>query len=205
MAKCIPLLLFVAACVLEEPTPEPGGDPDSSVDDSKFDDVAPNETEEIEWSCEGVAGSEANPTGSYYITSFGCWIDEDGDLRGDGGDNCVPWCQSFADPDDYEELCPGMSGAECERSVAWYTADADRYGCLTRLRVTNPETKDAAVVVVLDRGPSCKIERRVEHWVLDLSYPASNYLFGGPASATERVEAIVEVVPPDTPLGPVVD
>jgi len=158
------------------------------------------------WSCSGTAGTSPNPQGVYYVTSFGCWIDSNGNPRGDGDDNCVPWCQSnayrFGTQNEYAEMCGGMSGAACERSVGWYSADADRYGCMTRLRVTNPDNGRAAVVVVLDRGPSCSIERRVDFWALDLSYPASYYLFGEPKSVTERGDVIVEEVPMDTPLGP---
>jgi hypothetical protein len=38
--------------------------------------------------------------------------------------------------------------------------------------------------------------------VLDLSTPASNHLFGGPTSATEKAEVIVTEVSTATPLGP---
>jgi hypothetical protein len=156
------------------------------------------------WSCPGLAGTTLSPTGSYYVTSFGCWVDEDGDPRGDPSDNCIPACKGSA-PSVYQELCGTLSGPACERQIGWYAADADRYGCGTRLKVTNPDTGEAAVVVVLDRGPNCKIEKKVSHWVIDLSYPASLYLFGEPKAATERADVQVEVVPPGTPLGPVTD
>ncbi len=178
------------------------GDPAPAGPDASSDRLYSNSG----WSCSGTAGETPNPQGVYYVTSFGCWIDEDGDPRGDGDDNCVPWCQSNAyrdgTQDEYDEMCGGMSGAQCERSVGWYTADADRFGCMTRLRVTNPDNGRAAIVVVLDRGPSCTIERRVDFWALDLSYPASLYLFGEAKSVTERGDVEVEVVSMDTPLGP---
>lgn len=162
-----------------------------------------------EWSCDGTTGATPSPDGSYYVTSFGCWTDQDGEAHADDGDNCLPWCSAGAaehgTAGEYDALCGGMSGRDCEESVNWYAAGADRFGCMTRLQVTNPRTGDAAVVVVLDRGPHCRIEDQVDHWVLDLSTPASNYLFGGPTAATERAEVQVEIVPSSTPLGPVRD
>jgi hypothetical protein len=156
---------------------------------------------ETSWSCEGTAGKNRPADGGYYVTSFGCWIDEDGNHRGDADDNCIPWCQGAA-PERYEQVCPGLSGPECERQIGWYTADAHRLGCMSRVKVTNPVNGKAAVLMVLDAGPACWVEDKVDHWVLDMSYPASLYLFNEPKSATEKAEVIVEAVPGDTPLGP---
>jgi len=186
-------LAFLAACMV--------GDPDAD------DELPIEEIYASGWVCTGTAGVSPSPTGEYYVTSFGCWTDEDGRPRGDSADNCIPWCESnahrFGTDDEYDALCGGMSGPACERETQWYAADADRYGCMTRLKVTNRDNGKAAVVVVLDRGPSCVIERRVRHWVLDLSYPATDYLFGEPKAATERADVLVEIVPMDTPLGPI--
>ncbi len=185
-------------------TSSPDVDAGPAPDDGGFD--LPG-TENDVWSCEGTAGSTYPSDGVYYVTSFGCWTDSNGLDHGDGGDNCIPWCQSNAalhgTQAAYDELCDGASGPECERAVNWYAANADRYGCMTRLRVTNPDNGKSAVVVVLDRGPSCTIEEKVDFWVLDLSTPASLYLFGEEKSATEKGDVIVEVVDPSTPLGAV--
>jgi hypothetical protein len=148
------------------------------------------------WECDGLTGETTNPDRVYYTTSFGCWVDEDGDPQGDPGDNCIPACPLAT------LGCDGLSGPECERMLNWYTADSDRFGCGTRLKVTNPDTGDAAVVMVIDRGPNCSIENLVDFWVLDLSTPTSNLLFGGQTSATEMADVLVEVMPPGTPLGP---
>ena len=160
-----------------------------------------------QWTCTGTTGHGANPTGSYYVTSFGCWTDAAGQTHGDGDDNCIPYCQSGAAAqgrgEAYQALCGGLSGRACEEAVNWYVADSDRFGCMTRLRVTNPANGKAVIAVVLDKGPSCTIERRVDYWVLDASYRVTDYLFGGPMAATERGEVTVEVVADDTPLGPV--
>jgi hypothetical protein len=84
----------------------------------------------------------------------------------------------------------------------YYAADADRFGCGTKIHVTNPENGKSAVLIVIDRGPNCSIENLVDYWVLDMSYPASYHLFGGPTSATERADVQVVVVDPSTPVGP---
>jgi hypothetical protein len=154
------------------------------------------------WSCPGTTGKTKSPLGSYYVTSFGCWVDANGKPHADPGDNCIPACKGSA-PAAYQKLCSSKSGPACERAVGWYAADADRFGCMARLRVTNPLNGKAAVVVVLDRGPHCKIEKKVKHWVLDLSYPATLHLFGEPKGAVEKAEVLVEEVAPSTPLGPV--
>jgi rare lipoprotein A (peptidoglycan hydrolase) len=94
-----------------------------------------------------------------------------------------------------------MSGPDCERHVNWYTAGADRFGCGAKLKVVNPSNGKSAVVAVLDRGPACWVEDKVDHWV-DLSYPASYHLFGEPKAATEKGLVVVEEVGNATPVGP---
>lgn len=183
----VSLLLLPSACVL-----------DAAQDDNA---TQTAEAREANWTCDSVVGKHVPNHGRFYVTSFGCWIDDNGNRRGDSDDNCVPYCQGH-DRDGYARYCNGLSGAECERRIGWYTADADRFGCFSRIRVTNPDTGKSAVLMVLDRGPACTIERKVDHWVLDMSNPASNYLFGGPTSVLERATVVVEPVSDDTPLGP---
>lgn len=156
---------------------------------------------ETYWTCSGTTGYHVPPDGHFYTTSFGCWVDEQGNDRGDPSDNCIPWCQS-GDASGYAEHCAGLSGPECERQIRWYAADADRFGCFSRIRATNPDNGKSVVLLVMDRGPNCYVERKVDHWVLDMSYPASIYLFGEPTSAEERAGVIVEPVSSTTPLGP---
>ncbi|MFO0567685.1 MAG: N-acetylmuramoyl-L-alanine amidase [Polyangiaceae bacterium] len=159
------------------------------------------------WTCPGTAGTYKNAAQKYYVTSFGCWVDSAGKAHSDAGDNCVPWCLSGAASQgrkkQYDALCAGKSGPECERAVNWYTAGADRFGCGAKLRVTNPKNGKSAVVAVLDRGPACWVEDKVDHWALDLSYPASNYLFGEAKAVTEKGLVTVEEVSDSTPVGPV--
>ncbi len=115
--------------------------------------------------------------------------------------NCEPACQ-YTGGAEWDALCGGFSGPACERAVNWYAADADRFGCATRLRVTNPNNGRTAVVAVIDRGPSCSVESRVDYWVLDLSVPAALYLYGEEPGPTERKNVQIEVVSFSTPLGP---
>ena len=161
---------------------------------------------ESSWSCSSTAGNKKSQSGSYYVTSFGCWIDSSGNHRGDPSDNCIPWCMSGAASQGrshiYDPLCGSMSGPDCERSLQWYTAGADRFGCGARVKVTNPKNGKSAVLAVIDRGPACWVENKVDHWVLDMSYPASYHLFNEPKAATEKGEVIVEQVSDSTPLGP---
>ncbi len=149
------------------------------------------------WSCGGLAGASTNADGVYYTTSFGCWVDDGGTAHSDGGDDCNPACSASSIG------CTGLSGPECERSINWYMAGADRFACGARVLATNPDNGRAAVLKVIDRGPSCYIENTVDYWVADLSYRASYYLFDGPTSATEHADVTLEVVPAGTPLGPI--
>jgi hypothetical protein len=151
------------------------------------------------WSCDGLYGTDKASNGDYYSTEFGCWKDANGN-HGDPGDNCIPTCLKEAQG---AGLCAGLSGPACERAVSWYAADGARFGCLARLRVTNPKNGKAVVVAVLDFGPSCSVEDKASHAAIDLSYPASKYLFGGPTGISDKALAHVVEVDPSTPLGPV--
>ena len=171
----------------------PGG---GKADDVESDEASCELPTDGPWSCGGLTGTTTNPERNYFTTSFGCWIDDDGNHRGDPSDNCIPAC-SLASIG-----CSGKTGPACERELKWFAADTDRFGCGTKLLVTNPDNGKSAVLMAIDRGPNCRIEREVDHWVLDMSYPASNYFFGGPTSARERADVDVIVVGDDVPLGP---
>jgi hypothetical protein len=147
--------------------------------------------------CSGLYGTTPSPDGTYYITAFGCYSDSQG-AHGDPGDNCIPACLSQAQ----QSVCAGMSGPACEESVNWYTADSGRYGCMTRLRVTNPANGKSLVVLVLDAGPACFVEQNVNHAVLDMSPPSNIYLFGSEQGQADKALVDVVVVDPSTPLGP---
>ena len=120
------------------------------------------------WSCPGSYGTTKASNGDYYITAFGCWKDAAGVSHGDSGDNCIPSCLAQAKS---AGLCmPGDTGKQCEERVTWYTADAARFGCLARVKVTNPANGKSVVAVALDFGPACgSVESRVQKAVLDAS------------------------------------
>ena len=153
------------------------------------------------FSCTGSYGTTKAENGDYYITAFGCWVDAQNVVHTDPADNCIPSCLDKARQ---AGLClPGDTGPQCEERVTWYTADGARFGCLARLRVTNPANGKAVIAVALDYGPGCPGENGVSHAVLDASGRIDRYLFGSDQGATDR--ALVHVVEVDvsTPLGPV--
>jgi uncharacterized protein YraI len=152
-------------------------------------------------SCGGSWGTHKATDGDYYMTAFGCWVDASGGVHTDPGDNCVPSCLSQAKA---AGLCnSGGSGAACEEAVTWYTADGGRFGCLTRLRITNPANGKSVIGVVLDFGPACHVERSAGKEVLDSSGRINRYLFGADNGWSDRASVHVVEVDSSTPLGPV--
>lgn len=154
--------------------------------------------EELRAVCQGPFGHTKAPDGSYYISAFGCWVDAAGGKHGDSGDNCIPSCLSKAKA---AGLCTG-TGKQCEESVTWYVADAARFGCLGRVRVTNPKNGKSVIAVALDNGPGCRVENSVSKPVLDASGRINRYLFGADQGSSDRTRVQVEEVSANTPLGP---
>lgn len=151
--------------------------------------------------CSGSYGTTPSTSGDYFITAFGCWVDAAGAVHTDPGDNCIPSCLDQART---SGLClPGDTGPQCEQRVTWFTADGARFGCLARLRVTNPATGKSVIAVALDYGPGCSVENSVSFPVLDTSGRIDRELFGSDQGASDR--SLVHVVEVDaaTPLGPV--
>lgn len=151
--------------------------------------------------CPGSYGTEKSTAGDYYVTAFGCWVDAQGTIHTDPGDNCIPSCLSQAKA---AGLCDAAdTGPQCEERLTWFTADGARFGCLARLRITNPANGKSVVAVALDYGPACSLERSVSFPILDASGRVDRYLFGSDQGAVDR--ALVHVVEVDTttPLGPV--
>lgn len=151
--------------------------------------------------CDGPGGNTTKevPKNGLYATSwFGCYRKADGSVYKDPYDNC----QFACGPRGY---CPSnQSGPECEADLAWFAADADRYGCGALIRVTNCENGKSVVLVTLDRGPNCNsVEKKYGAPVLDMSYPAMTYLFDGRTyGGRDKKRVVVELAPPGTPLGP---
>lgn len=152
--------------------------------------------------CDGPGGTTTTeiPVNRIYATSwFGCYRKADGTIYKDPSDNCLFACGS-------KGLCAaGLSGPECEATLKWFAADSDRYGCGSRIRLTNCLNGKAVVLATLDRGPNCNtIEKSYGAPVLDMSYPAMIHLFDGKVyGGGDKKRVIVEKVDITTPLGPV--
>jgi hypothetical protein len=150
--------------------------------------------------CDGPSGNTTTeiPSNRMYSTSwFGCYREEDGSIYQDPYDNC-----EFACGD--QGLCGGNPGPECEADLQWFAADADRYGCGGRIRVTNCDNGQSVVLVTLDRGPNCNsVEMECGAPVLDMSHDAMMHLFDGEHGGCDLAAVVVEEVDENTPLGPV--
>jgi hypothetical protein len=152
-------------------------------------------------SCGGSWGREKATDGDYYLTAFGCWVDASGNVHTDPGDNCIPSCLSQARA---AGVCdPSDDGPSCEERVTWYTADGGRFGCLARLRITNPANGMSVIAVALDFGPSCSVENSAGEEVLDASGRINRYLFGADQGWSDQALVHVVEVDPSLPLGPV--
>jgi hypothetical protein len=148
--------------------------------------------------CTGTFDEQPSPTGAYYATDFGCSSNPHFDDPGDSCGSAACISSGFS-----EGVCSvGMSNADCQRAVNWYSSGGASYGCGTRLLVTNPENGNSAVVMVLDNGPSCTVENQAGFWVLDVSYPTIMYLFGQEKGYSDRAKIQVTVVSSSIPLGP---
>jgi hypothetical protein len=185
------------ASVATDPT-----DPTTTPDASVKNDAAPEASvPPIPWSCTGSYGTTKASDGDYYITAFGCWTDAAGVTHGDSGDNCIPTCFSQAKA---AGVClPGETGKACEERVTWFTADAARFGCLAKLKVTNPANGKSVIAIALDFGPSCTaVEDKVKKGVLDTSGRIDRLLFGADQGFQDKSLVHVTEVPASTPLGP---
>lgn len=158
-------------------------------------------TSPTNFSCPGSYGTVPVDDGNYYLTEFGCYVDANGTVHTDPDDNCIPSCLSQAIQ---AGLCPaGSQGPDCEEKIDWYTADGARFGCLARLRVTNPANGKAVIALALDFGPGCSGENKVNHAVLDASGMVDDYLFGGPEGSSDMATVHVVQVDDSYPLGPI--
>ncbi|MBL8944111.1 MAG: hypothetical protein JNK45_13225 [Myxococcales bacterium] len=151
-------------------------------------------------SCDGPSGNTSTeiPANGLFSTSwFGCYYADDGSIVQDASDNCEFACGP-------QGLCDaGASGPECEAELRWFAADADRYGCGGRIRVTNCDNGNSVVLATLDRGPNCGVEMDCETPVLDMSHDAMVFLFDGEEhGGCDHATVVVEAVDEGTALGP---
>lgn len=151
--------------------------------------------------CDGASGATSKqiPANHVYASSwFGCYRKTDGTIYKDPSDNCLFACGN-------KGLCSAsLSGPQCEATLEWFAADADRYGCGGRIRVTNCVNGRSVILVTLDRGPNCKtVEQPYGAPALDMSHSAITYLFeGGTYGISDKKRVLVEAVADTTPLGP---
>src|SRR5580704_7055215 len=148
--------------------------------------------------CSGLFNEHPSPSGEYYATDFGCssnpYFTDPGDACGSAA--CIDSAYN-------EGVCSsGQSNAQCQRAVNWYSVGGASYGCGARLQVTNPANGKSVVVMVLDNGPSCTVENDASYWVLDVSYPTIEYLFGSEEGWADHARIHADVVGSSTPLGP---
>ena len=152
--------------------------------------------------CDALSGNTttSRPMNSVYATSwFGCYRNASGSLVTDPSDNCEFACGNRG-------LCAaGLSGPECQAQLQWFSADADRFGCGTRIQVTNCENGRSVVLAALDRGPNCRsVEQAFGAPVVDMSWPAMTYLFEGRTyGGSDKKRVVIEVVAATATLGPV--
>ena len=151
--------------------------------------------------CDGPNGNTTTeiPDNHKYATSwFGCYFQDNGSIYMDPYDNCEFACGNMG-------LCPaGQSGPECEANLKWFAANADRYGCGGRIRVTNCDNGRSVILATLDRGPNCNtVEKSCNTPVLDMSHDAMDHLFEGSTyGGCDHQAVVVEQVADDAPLGP---
>lgn len=150
------------------------------------------------FTCTGTWGTTQPADKKYYLTAFGCWVDAAGVRYGDSGDNCIPGCLSEIRK---QGLCSSsQTGKQCEEKLTWFTADAGRFGCGTKLKIT--ANGKSVVAVAIDYGPACWVEKQVKTPLLDASGRVNRYLFGEDKGASDKAPVQVEVVASSTPLGP---
>lgn len=152
------------------------------------------------FSCTGTWGTTAPADSKYFITAFGCWVDAGGVRHGDSGDNCLPGC--FAQLKSAGLCSASGTGKQCEEKLTWFTADAGRFGCGARVKITNPANGKSAVAIAIDYGPACWVERSAKMPLLDASGRVNRYLFGEDKGASDRASVTVTPVAATTPLGP---
>jgi hypothetical protein len=147
----------------------------------------------VEDSCT-LASRVISSNGFYHSTFFGCsgGKKDPGDACDGGG--CGGSSLDSINRTDGVVNLKGLSGPAYQDAIGYFSANKFQYGCGSRIKVTNPNTGQAVVVVVVDVGPNCRVQDREQ--TFDMSWLAQKAI-GSP----EIVK--VEKMPDSTPIGPV--
>ncbi len=159
--------------------------------------------------CSGSFDTHGSPSGSYFVTDFGC---SGSPSFTDSEDNCCgagviqAASQGLCAAGTSTKGCSGSTGTSasiaCERAVNWFATGGSVFGNGARLQLTSKSGK-SVVVFVIDNGPACYRERQFGGYAIDVSYPTVKYLFGSEVGTSDHAEVQVKAVDASTPLGPV--
>lgn len=103
---------------------------------------------------------------------------------------------------DTQNLSCSPRGGPRADGTWYYIADSWRFGCGTRVRITNPANGKSVVAQVADVGPNICIEQAAGKPVIDASPLVTHYLFGRSVGWSDHALVRAEVVPSSTALGP---
>jgi hypothetical protein len=155
--------------------------------------VAPAMTKcDVNPNSSGPTTTEISSNSYYRSTFFGC----SGGHTDGSQDNCSGYCPTLKSIESTKGTInlKGLKGPAYQQKLGYFAANVDQFGCGTRLKITNPKTGKAVVVVVIDRGPNCRVQH--QHLVADMSWLAQ-WTIGSPE--TVKMEKVAK----DTPIGPV--
>jgi hypothetical protein len=125
--------------------------------------------------CHGVASSSIPASGNYYLTTFGATTDSG----------------------------PTSCGQNTMHGSWYYAASRQRYGCGSRIKITNPSNGKCVVAETSDYGPDVCVENAAGGPIIDASPLVAEHLFGhSSAGWSDHFRIHVAEVGRSTPLGP---
>ncbi len=126
--------------------------------------------------CHGHASSSVPADGRFYLTTFG-----------------------FTPADDGAMSC----GQRTNHGSWYYAASRQRFGCGSRIRITNPQNGRCVVAETDDYGPDVCVENAAGRPIIDASPLVGQHLFGTRSAGwSDRFAIEVEQVSDSTPIGP---
>jgi hypothetical protein len=139
----------------------------------------------------GIMSRDISPNGFYHATFFGC-----SGGHTDPGDACNNGCPNLSSVNKTTGVVSlkGLHNRSYEDAIGYFSANSIQYGCGNKLKITNPYSGKAVIVVVIDGGPNCRVQGH--QYTLDMSWLAEHTI-----SAGNLVK--VEKVPKSSAIGPV--